>query len=90
MKKVQTMKKFDMTQMTHNDVHIWSTPPCIPFLCLSPLCIPFSMPPPPYVHNRGRLYFMLPVDVTHQTCLVLWTWRKLADETNAKNAPKIC
>ena len=28
--------------------------------------------------------------VTHQTCLVLWTWRKLADETNAKNAPKIC
>jgi len=27
--------------------------------------------------------------VTHQTCLVLWTWRKLADETNAKNAPKI-
>jgi len=23
--------------------------------------------------------------VTHQTCLVLWTWRKLADETNAKN-----
>jgi len=26
----------------------------------------------------------------HQTCLVLWTWRKLADETNAKNAPKIC
>ena len=24
--------------------------------------------------------------VTHQTCLVLWTWRKLADETNAKNA----
>jgi len=33
-----------------------------------------------------------PVDyaVTHQMCLVLWTWRKLADETNAKNAPKIC
>ena len=29
-------------------------------------------------------------DVTHQTCLVLWTWRKLADETNVKNAPKIC
>jgi len=29
-------------------------------------------------------------DVTHQTCLVLWTWRKLADETNAKNTPKIC
>ena len=28
--------------------------------------------------------------VMHQTCLVLWTWRKLADETNAKNAPKIC
>ena len=28
--------------------------------------------------------------VTHKTCLVLWTWRKLADETNAKNAPKIC
>jgi len=28
--------------------------------------------------------------VTHQMCLVLWTWRKLADETNAKNAPKIC
>jgi len=28
--------------------------------------------------------------VTHQTCLVLWTWRKLADETNVKNAPKIC
>jgi len=28
--------------------------------------------------------------VTHQTCLVLWTWRKLADETNAKNIPKIC
>jgi len=28
--------------------------------------------------------------VTHQTCLVLWTWRKLANETNAKNAPKIC
>jgi len=28
--------------------------------------------------------------VTHQTCLVLWTWRKLADETNAKNTPKIC
>jgi len=23
--------------------------------------------------------------VTHQTCLVLWTWRKLADETNVKN-----
>jgi len=30
------------------------------------------------------------VAVTHQTCLVLWTWRKLADETNAKNTPKIC
>jgi len=30
------------------------------------------------------------VGVTHQTCLVLWTWRKLANETNAKNAPKIC
>jgi len=28
--------------------------------------------------------------VMHQTCLVLWTWRKLADETNAKNTPKIC
>jgi len=28
--------------------------------------------------------------VTHQTCLVLWTWRKLADETNVKNAHKIC
>jgi len=28
--------------------------------------------------------------VTHQMCLVLWTWRKLADETNVKNAPKIC
>jgi len=28
--------------------------------------------------------------VTHQTCLVLWTWRKLADKTNAKNTPKIC
>ena len=28
--------------------------------------------------------------VTHQTCLVLWTWRKLADETNVKNTPKIC
>jgi len=28
--------------------------------------------------------------VMHQMCLVLWTWRKLADETNAKNAPKIC
>ena len=28
--------------------------------------------------------------VMHQTCLVLWTWRKLANETNAKNAPKIC
>ena len=28
--------------------------------------------------------------VTHQTCLVLWTWRKLANETNVKNAPKIC
>jgi len=28
--------------------------------------------------------------VTHQMCLVLWTWRKLADETNAKNTPKIC
>jgi len=26
----------------------------------------------------------------HQTCLVLWTWRKLANETNAKNAHKIC
>ena len=35
--------------------------------------------------------FIDPADVvTHQTCLVLWTWRKLADETNAKNAPKIC
>jgi len=29
-------------------------------------------------------------NVTHQTCLVLWTWRKLADETNVKNTPKIC
>jgi len=28
--------------------------------------------------------------VMHQTCLVLWTWRKLANETNVKNAPKIC
>jgi len=28
--------------------------------------------------------------VMHQMCLVLWTWRKLADETNAKNTPKIC
>jgi len=28
--------------------------------------------------------------VMHQTCLVLWTWRKLADETNVKIAPKIC
>jgi len=28
--------------------------------------------------------------VTHQTCLLLWTWRKLADETNVKNTPKIC
>jgi len=28
--------------------------------------------------------------VTHQTCLVLWTWRKLANETNVKNTPKIC
>jgi len=28
--------------------------------------------------------------VTHQMCLVLWTWKKLANETNAKNAPKIC
>jgi len=28
--------------------------------------------------------------VTHQMCLVLWTWRKLANETNAKNAHKIC
>jgi len=28
--------------------------------------------------------------VTHQTCLILRTWRKLADETNAKNTPKIC
>ena len=28
--------------------------------------------------------------VTHQTCLVLWTWRKLADETNVKNTHKIC
>jgi len=27
--------------------------------------------------------------VTHQTCLVLWTWRKLANKTNAKNTPKI-
>jgi len=26
----------------------------------------------------------------HQTCLVLWTWRKLADETNVNNTPKIC
>jgi len=31
MKKVQMMKKSNMTQMTHNDVHIWSTPPCLPF-----------------------------------------------------------
>jgi len=31
-----------------------------------------------------------PTVVMHQTCLVLWTWRKLANETNAKNAPKIC
>jgi len=30
------------------------------------------------------------IGVTHQMCLVLWTWRKLADETNAKNAHKIC
>jgi len=30
-----------------------------------------------------------PSTVMHQTCLVLWTWRKLADETNAKNAHMI-
>ena len=30
------------------------------------------------------------VTVMHQTCLILWTWRKLADEINVKNTPKIC
>jgi len=34
-----------------------------------------------YRHDTG---------VMHQMCLVVWTWRKLAEETNAKNAPKIC
>jgi len=28
--------------------------------------------------------------VIHQMCLILWTWRKLANEINVKNAPKIC
>jgi len=28
--------------------------------------------------------------VMYQMCLILWTWRKLANETNVKNAHKIC
>jgi len=39
---------------------------------------------------RTRWACMHECAVMHQTCLVLWTWRKLADETNVKNAPKIC
>jgi len=47
---------------------------------------------PPYGKGKGKenqAPAVTPI-VTHQMCLVLWTWRKLADETNAKNAPKIC
>jgi len=62
-------------------------------ICSTPICRPV-----PYLHHFNFLslpasptcmVFPMP-GVTHQTCLVLWTWRKLADETNAKNAPKIC
>jgi len=50
-----------------------------------PPCPTFKEPPP----DDGPYTSTCPA-VTHQTCLILWTWRKLADETNAKNAPKIC
>ena len=34
--------------------------------------------PPLLVRNQGRLHFPLPVDVTHQTRLVQWTWNILS------------
>jgi len=33
-------------------------------------------------------YFKTLHDVTHQTCLVLWTWRKLADELMRRTHPR--
>jgi len=47
-----------------------------------------------WVNNPGVKYMLTHCNhicvVMHQMCLVLWTWRKLANETNAKNTPKIC
>jgi len=45
----------------------------------------------PHIHALQHYQEMVQqFGVTHQMCLVLWTWRKLANETNAKNTPKIC
>ena len=50
-----------------------SMPSLCPLLNFSAL----FMTPPLLVCNQGRLHFPLPVDVTHQTRLVQWTWNIL-------------
>jgi len=69
--------------------------PCAGATCVLLLRAVFGHVTPLLAFEAAEWFFLVLVwveftVVMHQTCLVLWTWRKLADETNAKNAPKIC
>ena len=72
MTKTKTMKtmKMNMTPMTHLDPYAFSMP--------LPDFSALFITPPLLVRNWGQLHFLLPVDVTHQTRLVQWTWDVLS------------